>query len=231
MGAARDEEARPVHGVKLPAFFLSKFEVTQEQWLRSTGLNRSEYRAGTTLAGQKVGEGHPVERVSFEDASFWAARVSLRLPSEAEWEYAARAGGGPFAGSLKASELEGYANLADQTLKGIVQGAQLVPWRDGHLLHAPVGSYRPNGFGLYDVAGNVYEWVEDTYRYGYEGASPVGKAETRLPGGAQLRFVYRGGGFLSSASLADSTQRNSQVPEWSSKELGIRPALSLGGLE
>ena len=104
----------PVRPVKLDPFFLSKYEMTQAQWLRFTGKNPSFYKPGKMYAHAEITSCHPVEQVSWEDCVQVLFRLNLRLPSEAEWEYATRAGTTTvwWTGDDKES-IKGAANLCD----------------------------------------------------------------------------------------------------------------------
>ncbi len=147
--------------VTLTPYFIGKYEVTQEQWIRWTGVNPSQFQAGVVYAGVLIGERPPVERTNYLEALPVLRRNRLTLPTEAQWEYAARAGtrSAWWTGD-DPNSLLGAANLSDQ-----VSGARVarepavdpLPGDDGFGFTAPVGSFRPNAFGLHDVCGNVGE--------------------------------------------------------------------------
>jgi len=149
-------DEKPQHLVSIQSFAIGKYEVTQEQWYAVMGNSPSENK----------GRNLPVEQVSWDDVRQFISKLNLktgqkyRLPSEAEWEYAARAGSEtayPFGDSD--SELQTYAwfsAIADKTNM--------------------VGSKRPNQFGLFDMLGNVWEWTEDCWHDNYLGAPLDGKA-------------------------------------------------------
>ncbi len=140
-----DSMNTPAHSVRLSGFWLGKYEVTQGQWQKAMGSNPSRF---------KKGDNYPVEMVSWQDAKGFGAKMSslgsfkFRLPTEAEWEYAARSGGREeeFAGSEEVDMVAWYED------------------NSGGSSHA-VGTKAPNGLGLYDMSGNVGEWIEDVFRY------------------------------------------------------------------
>ena len=182
------------------AFAVGKFEVTFDEWaacVSDDGCNG--YRPDDLGWGR--GD-RPVVHVSWHDAKTyvrWLSRKTgktYRLLSEAEWEYAARAGTrtmfswGDWVGS-------GYANCA---------GCGSA-WDDE--LTAPVGSFAPNGFGLYDMHGNVYEWVEDFWHSGYEGAPSDGSAWTS--GGLCQVRILRGGSYNDTPILVRSANRDGNL--------------------
>src|SRR5262249_25075170 len=109
-----DANESPVHEVSLDAYFLSKYEMTQDQWLRLAGKNPSLYSPGDGINGKLVTLLHPVENVSWIDCTIVLSRLALELPTEAQWEYGARAGTSTpwWTGSEKTS-LRGAGNLAD----------------------------------------------------------------------------------------------------------------------
>jgi len=218
----------PVHEVVLKPFFLSKYEVTQGQWTRFAGENPSNYKPGNTLGGKKVSLLHPVEQVSWDDCRQWLSRLHLRLPSEAEWEYGARAGTdtGWWTGNRKES-LAGAANLADLFCRnnGGPAGWPYEEWLDdGYTAHSIVGLYRPNHFGLHDITGNVQEWCEDYYHKNYVGAPIDGSAW--VDGGYSSR-VCRGGNWVNVSDICRSAYRDRFVPGMRYYYLGLRPARSL----
>jgi len=157
-----DHEAQ--HEVSVPAFEMGKFSVTQEEWRRVMIENPDPSRW--------KGDRNPVDQVSWDDARafIWRMRTfgshNYRLPSEAEWEYAARAGTttARFWGD-KPEDGCAYSNMRDLTLDKEVDGIEegLVNCHDGHAYPAPVGSYKPNAFGLYDMIGNIAQWTEDCF--------------------------------------------------------------------
>jgi formylglycine-generating enzyme required for sulfatase activity len=159
---------RPEREVAVPGFYIGKYQVTQAQWEAVMGNNPSHFKGAGNL---------PVECVSWNDAKEFCKKLSqmtnnpYRLPSEAEWEYACRAGTtGDYAGNL------------DE-----------MAWHDGNSNKKthPVGEKLPNAFGLYDMHGNVWEWCEDVWHNDYKGAPSDGAAW--LSGGDPSRRVLRGG--------------------------------------
>jgi formylglycine-generating enzyme required for sulfatase activity len=220
---------RPVHDVPLAPFFLAKHEVTQGQWLRATGNNPSAYPSGVTFGGKLHTLLHPVEQVGWKEVKRTLGHLGLRLPTEAQWEYAARAGTRTvyWTGDVKES-LRGAANLADAYCKdnGGPGSWSFETWLDdGYVLHAPVGSYAPNAFGLHDTAGNVWEWVED--RYGsYDLPVSPGDGERKAP--ADRARVFRGGGFRSNAVHMRSADRYDLfAPDYRGFDVGARAARAL----
>jgi formylglycine-generating enzyme required for sulfatase activity len=224
-GAQVDES--PLIEVELEPFLLSKYELTQGQWLRATGANPSRYRAGGAAVSRVHTLLHPVESVTWSECDATLKHLALILPSEAQWEYAARAGTVTpwWTGSTHAS-LDGAENLADASAakSGVSWDslAEAPELDDGFVLHGPVGSLAPNPFGLYDVLGNVYEWCRDTYEHYYLGRLPDGTAP---PGEPVL--VVRGGCFEVAPQNARSSFRGLGSLEFSAPLIGVRPAMAL----
>lgn len=213
MGSPTTEEGRflnerPVSQVCPKAFELGKFEVTQAQWRRVMVHNADpSYFKGD--------ERRPVENVSWNEAQFFVRLMSLfgrhryRLASEAEWEYAARAGT-TMARYWGERPEDGcaYENMADLSLKKITPNAVVANCDDGQSGTAPVGSFKSNPFGLHDMLGNVAEWVEDCYVQDRRDAPKDGSVVTQencasrvRRGGSwnyapqYVRAAYRDGGF------------------------------------
>jgi formylglycine-generating enzyme required for sulfatase activity len=173
--ADADADERPQHRVRISRpFLLGCYEVTQAEYQRVMGANPSWFSAqggGREQVAGKETSRYPVDMVSWDDAVEFCRRLSdlpdehsagrtYRLPTEAEWEYACRAGSqGPFSSGDAITSRE--ANIAG--------GRTLTP-EEG--ISMPVGSFRSNAFGLYDMHGNVWEWCNDWYAFGYYQASP-----------------------------------------------------------
>ncbi len=193
MGSASEYE-NPVHRVTIARpFAIGRYEVTFDEWDKCAEEGACKVRPDDRSWGRGK---RPVINISWLDAKAFLAwlstktGMSYRLPSEAEWEYAARAGTNtPFwwgrdLGSRQANCRECNTGEAQQT--------------------SPVGSYKPNPFGLYDTAGNAAEWVEDCWNDNYRGAPTNGSAWTS--GQCRLR-VLRGGAFDSQSRYLRSTSR------------------------
>jgi len=215
---------RPVHSVKVPSFLLSKYEMNQGQWLRATGQNPSSYDPESMTGFNLL---HPVEQVTWNDCVQTLVRLKLRLPSESEWEYTARAGTGTiwWTGDDKQS-LQGAANLRDRYLKehGGPTVQEYEMWlNDGHKFHAPVGSFRPNAFGLHDVCGNVWEWCRDCS--GRYSRTPTDGSAHEI---ADVEYrIFRGGSWLHPTSNCRSAFRTYIEPTHKEHVVGVRPAASL----
>ena len=186
-GEADDDES-PVREVRISAgYWLGKHEVTQGEWEAVMGSNPSDF--------QNCGRDCPVERVSWEDVQAFIGRLNgrsggnrYRLPSEAEWEYAARAG---TSGDRYGADMEA------------------IGWHSGNSGGSPrrVGRKAPNAWGLHDMLGNVWEWVEDWYG-DYAGGYVT---DPRGPATGSNR-VYRGGSWYGSARSCRSSNRNTSPP-------------------
>jgi formylglycine-generating enzyme required for sulfatase activity len=184
MGAPIQEDGssiaeKPQHLVTVPSFYLSKYLITQEQYAVIMGKNPA-YRPGTKL---------PVEQVSWHDAREFCSRLSTRtghayrLPSEAEWEYACRAGTNTafYSGNQIENHLANYRSRSskiDQSQASVANRSKQSKNLAETLSEktTPVGKFPPNGFGLYDMHGNVWEWCQDTWHENYTGAPTDGSA-------------------------------------------------------
>ncbi len=196
-----DYDEKPVHKVRISQpFYLGKYEVTQGQWQAVMGSNPSRFTGDPNL---------PVEQVSWEEVQTFARKLNARegvavyrLPTEAEWEYAARARATTAYGfGNHASKLGGYAWYGDNA---------------GGRTH-PVGGGKPNTWGLYDIHGNVWEWVQDWY-----GPYEV-DAAIDPPGSSTGSYrVYRGGGWGTFAGNCRSSDRNFDTPDTRLAGLGFR---------
>ncbi len=243
---AQDIEG-PVHEVHLDAFFLSKYEMTQGQWRRFVGKNPSFYsshnynsnwdrtRYGTAWENVPTGKRndvmdlHPVEQVSWLDGANVMGYLNLKLPTEAQWEFAARAGTNTvFWTGNEVASLQDAANLADSFAKSHGGSGS---WQyekdldDGFTVHAPVGSLKPNGFGIHDLHGNVFEWCRDEYGSYADIKVKDGDGERLAPG---IRFrMWRGGCFAHSAVDARISQRSLITPDNRGNLRGIRPAAKI----
>jgi formylglycine-generating enzyme required for sulfatase activity len=169
---------------------------------------------------------HPVVTLRWEDAWTICFRLGLVLPTEAQWEYACRAGTTTpwWCGSDKERlrEVANLSDLYDQIHEG-PRGFVYEPWDDGNAVHAPVGTYLPNGFGLHDVHGNVWEWCQDTHQASYADQIPrKGDGLRHTPG--WVEFMNRGGSFFEPAGHARSAARNVGLSTLGYFNLGVRPA-------
>ena len=156
----------PPFELRLDPFLISKFELTQDQWVRLVGVNPSDWEVGSEFSGVTIGPLHPVEGLSWERALEVLPRFCMTLPTEAQWEVAAR-GGSPWArifGPTLVDCIE-YVNWNSHHRDRFEPG-QDVP-DDGYATHRPVGDLGANGYGLHDVLGNVWEYCRDTYKVDY----------------------------------------------------------------
>ena len=194
--ADRDGDEGPQHRVTIrESFAVGAYEVTFDQWDACVGDGGC---GGYAPDDEGWGRGRrPVINVSWEDAQRFVAWLRsatgepYRLLSEAEWEYVARAESrtARYWGESSSAQCQ-YANGADQTAKRHQSHWTVASCDDGHFRTAPVATFNPNMYGLYDVLGNVWEWVEDCWNGGYQGAPSDGSAWER---GDCSRRVVRGG--------------------------------------
>lgn len=164
------EDEGPAHQVKLAAgFWMYRCEVTNGQFRRFKKSHRSGAREGQSLDGER----QPVVRVSWRDAKAYCDSVGAALPTEAQWEYACRAGTTTryFWGEDAALAGE-YANVPDQAAAKVWRAWKVFDLSDGYAATAPVGSLKPNAFGLCDMIGNVNEWCGDRYAADYYQNTP-----------------------------------------------------------
>lgn len=211
----------PLHEVTVPTFFLGKFEVTQAQW-RAVARWPKIARDLNPDPSKFKGDDAPVDDVSWEDTEEFCARLShrtgrtYRLPSEAEWEYACRAGTTtPF-------------HFGMTIMPDMVNYDGTKPYGRGpkgaYRQHTmPVGNYGPaNAFGLYDMHGNVAEWTQDAWHDSYAGAPANGNAWEQ---GSDANYrVIRGGSWFNTADECRSASRSSALKDNSYTRVGFRVA-------
>lgn len=197
----------PVHLVCLSDFYLSKYEITQEQYHSVMGNNPSQNQAN---------QRYPVDVVSWYDVEKFINRLNsktggkYRLPTEAEWEYACRAGGK----KVKYGSADGTSSEHLLLHSGNVTGGQGIQ---------PVGSFPANELGLHDMSGNVSEWVLDWYDRKYYTKSPVNDPKL-LEDRTKRKRVRRGGHWGDSAWVLRCTFRNVRKPNYRLHGLGFRLA-------
>lgn len=220
----------PPHYTDLEAFYLAKHELTQEQWAYFTSLNPGPFGPSThrnPIAGTNR---MPVTRVSWRECSAYLHKLGLTLPTEYQWEYGARAGlDTPWTSGPTSEGLDQFANVADRAAQS---GDHWRSWRcdetlnDGWIVYSPVGSFRPNAFGLFDMHGNVWEWCLESIssRAGYD-ARPVGPA-THTRSGFEMA-PFRGGSYRSSPIEARASQRQHDEVGVTAVDRGLRPARRL----
>lgn len=201
-------DEQPVHTVCVDDFYIGKYEVTQGQWQSVMGSNPSFFK--------KCGEKCPVEQVSWNDVQGFITKLNAttgkkyRLPTEAEWEYAARSGGKKekYAGTSSDVELGKYAWYSANS---------------GGRIH-PTGQKQPNGLGLYDMTGNVWEWCQDWYGEKYYSQS----SRKNPPGPASgTRRVLRGGAWIFEPKEIRASARYSLTPEARGDLYGFRLSISV----
>ncbi|MDR0815137.1 MAG: formylglycine-generating enzyme family protein [Bacteroidales bacterium] len=196
-------DENPAHQVTLNSYYIGKYEVTQAQWKDVIGSNPSNFK----------GDNLPVEQVSWEDVQDFIARLNsltgknYRLPTEAEWEYAARGGSQSrntkYSGAYSVDNAAWYSSNSDSKTH-------------------PVGTKQANELGIYDMSGNVWEWCSDWYG-NYSSAS-----QTNPRGGATSgsNRVFRGGSWNSDAQYVRVPYRSNTAPDPRSYNLGFRLASS-----
>jgi formylglycine-generating enzyme required for sulfatase activity len=210
-----DPDERPQHRVTIPQpLAIAMFELTADEWNACVG--HGDCDANNTVAGT-AGSRQPAINVSWNDAQIyvsWLTKVTskrYRLLTEAEWEYAARAG------------TQTSYSWGDGVGKGNANCSGCGSRWDGKQ-PAPVGSFAPNKFGLYDMHGNVWEWVEDCYESNYDAASMNGSASTS---GECSDRVVRGGSWNVQPELLRSASRSGAAPGARNHNLGFRVGRTL----
>ncbi len=197
---------RPDHLVILNDFYISKYEVTQALWKAVMGKNPSKY----------VGDSLPVTCVSWYDARDFVLRLSkmtgkkFRLPTEAEWEYAARGG----------AYRQNYLYSGSDTLGKVAWWRQNSKRRP----HA-VGTRQPNELGIYDMSGNVYEWCHDGYEFYVTDLG--GNIHNPTGNDFAMRKIYRGGCTTSFSDRCRVTSRNADAPYMTAHFIGFRIAMDV----
>ena len=237
------EREGPVHEVTIAgAFAMGRYEVTRGQfakfaadtghlssgclhWTGAAWIN--DLVLGWRNPGYEQGDQEPVVCVAWRDAQAYVQWLSektgqaYRLPSEAEWEYAARAG--TMTSRYWGNDVDAgcaYANLGDRAFRDALGMAPWADCNDGYVRTSPVGSFLPNAFGLYDMLGNVWEWTADCWHEGYEGAPADGSPWTA--GGCERR-ANRGAAWNSHPRNVRSSNRGSYSPE-AYESVGFRVA-------
>ena len=195
------DNEKPAHSVTLSGYYIGKYEVTQKLWKAVMGSNPSYFK----------GDNLPVEQVSWNDVQEFIRKLnqltgkSYRLPTEAEWEYAARGG----------SNSRGYKYSGSDNIGSVVWY-----WDNSNKTTHPVGSKSPNELGIYDMSGNVYEWCSDWYG-SYSSSS---QRNPKGPASGSNR-VNRGGGWSYDARYCRVSSRSGHSPGGGNFSLGFRLVL------
>ena len=193
-----DSDESPTHSVTLDSYYIGECEVTQAQWQKIMGNNPSSFK----------GDSRPVEQVSWEDAQNFCRELSAitgktyLLPTEAQWEYAARGG----------KHSKGYKYSGSYAIDAVA-------WYDGNSGNAthPVKQKRANELGLYDMSGNVWEWCSDWY------GSYSSSSQNNPTGASSGQYrVLRGGSWNNNARNCRSSNRDNNTPSNRNNNNGFR---------
>lgn len=217
----------PQHRVNVFAFYMGGYEITQAQWKAVMGSNPSSFK----------GDDLPVEMVSWNDAKAFCEKLDqmtgkiYRLPSEAEWEYACRAGTtGDYASDPDAEIQSGDDDFAKFLAE--LRALDEMAWHADNSSSKtnPVGKKRPNAFKLYDMHGNVWEWCEDVWHdsYGSRNGHPPNDGSAWLTGGEQNLRVLRGGSWNNDSQSVRSAYRDRSAPGARGSNIGFRVVVSAG---
>ncbi len=214
MGSTDEDNAQPQHLVTIAAFHIGKYPITQEQYQAVMGNNPSHFSKGGK---------YPVEQVSWNDAQEFCMKLSqmtgktYRLPSEAQWEYAARAGTQTlYYHGDNENQLGDYA------------------WYDNNSSSQthPVGQKKPNQWELYDMLGNVWEWCEDDWHSDYNGAPTDGRAWIDNDNRYLSKYrTLRGGCWNYSSQFCSCSYRFDTDPAWRFPEDGFRVVVVAAGTQ
>ncbi len=201
MGSNKHDDEKPVHTVTVNSFYIGKYEVTQKQWKEIMGSNPSYF---------KDCDNCPVENVSWNDVQEFLKKFNAktkgnyRLPTEAEWEFAACGGnksnGYEYSGSNNAGNVAWYRDNSSKKTH-------------------TVGTKQPNELGIYDMSGNVWEWCNDWYGKDYYSTSPANNPQG--PNSGTYR-VLLGGSWFDNSRYVRSANRNRSNPDYDSKYDGFR---------
>ena len=229
-GAAAEEKEKPAHKVSVNDYYIGQTEVTQALWMAVMGSNPSEFRAYD----------HPVENVSWDDCQMFIAKLNeitgarFRLPTEAEWEFAARGGNKSqkfkYSGSNRHLDVAWSADAIEAILPkevpyttNVFNPEQNMPTSEDETNATQiVGIKAPNELGIYDMSGNVWEWCADRFDEQYYKNSPSNNPQGPDSGANR---VHRGGSWRSGEWYCRVSNRNADVPGYSYSTLGFRLAL------
>lgn len=203
-GDDAEKDEVPIHQVTLSSFYIGKYEVTQEEWVMVMGKNPSRYK----------GSRFPVGEVSWDDCQIFISKLNkitgknFRLPTEAEWEFAAR-------GGTKSK----YYKYAGSNSADIVAWHQNNSWDEKKQSFIPhqVGQKLPNELGVYDMSGNVWEWCSDWY-----GDYPNNSVNNPQGGGSGQYRVRRGGSYSNIAKHSRLSSRTKRESSYSDSDFGLR---------
>ena len=243
------EDETPSHSVEIDSFYIDQYEVTNARYrtfVRATGHREPEGMATVRRDGQFVTESRfrpwldanfnrdkqPVVAVSRDDAREFCRWAGKRLPTEAEWEKAARGGlnGKEFSWGDDWPPPAGAGNFAEVSFRTVYaedRFGAFAGYDDGAVFPADVGSFKANGYGIFDMAGNVSEWVQDDYGSDYYRNSPTRNPTGPGNGGDEGNAIARGGSwFYKSAHVIRAAKREDGPPSWRGFDQGFRCALS-----